>query len=120
MAGVLFNNIPGNIRPPFFYAEFQPGGTPYQSNARLLLVGQKLSTGVATAAQPVLVTDGAIDALFGLGSMLSAMCKRARINAPIQEIWALPLDDDAAGVKASGTITVSGAPITQALSLIHI
>lgn len=117
MAGVLFNNIPGNIRSPFFYAEFQPGGTPYQSNARLLLVGQKLSTGVATANQPVLVTDGAIDALFGLGSMLSAMCKTARRNAPVQEIWALPLDDDAAGVKASGTITVAGAPVSQAGSL---
>lgn len=117
MAGVLFNNIPGNIRVPFFSAEFQPGGTPYQSNARLLLVGQKLTSGVATANQPILVTDGAVDALFGLGSMLSAMCKRARINAPIQEIWALPLDDDNAGVRATGTITVANAPVTQAGTL---
>jgi len=37
---VLFDNIPGNVRVPFFYAEFRPGGTPYQSNARLLLFGQ--------------------------------------------------------------------------------
>lgn len=114
MAGVLFNNIPGNIRPPLFYAEFQPGGTPFQSNARLLLVGQKLASGVATAGQPVLVTDGAVDALFGLGSMLSAMCKVARLNAQVQEIWALPLADDNAGVQATGTITVSGAPVSQA------
>jgi phage tail sheath gpL-like len=114
MAGVLFNNIPGNIRVPFFHAEFQPGGTPYSQNARLLLVGQKLSTGVAAANQPVLVTDSAAEALFGKDSMLADMVRFARAQAPLQEIWALPLDDDAAGVKATGKITVSGAPVSQA------
>lgn len=114
MAGVLFDNIPGNIRVPFFRAEFRPGGTPYVENARLLLVGQKLSSGVAAANQPVLVTDNAVGALFGEYAMLADMCRTARANAPLQEIWALPLDDDAAGVKATGKITVAGAPVTQA------
>ena len=114
MAGVLFDNIPGNIRVPFFKAEFRPGGTPYQSNARLLLVGQKLASGAATANVPVLVTDNAVGALFGEYSMLADMVRSARANAPVQEIWALPLDDAAAGVKATGKITVSGAPVTQA------
>ena len=58
MAGMIFNNIPGNVRVPFFYAEFQSGGTPYSQNARLLLIGQKLASGSATANQPVLVRDG--------------------------------------------------------------
>lgn len=114
MAGVLFDNIPGNIRVPFFKAEFRPGGTPYQSNARLLLVGQKLAAGAATANVPVLVTDNAVGALFGEYSMLADMVRSARANAPVQEIWALPLDDAGAGVKATGKITVSGAPVTQA------
>lgn len=112
--GVLFNNIPGNIRVPLFYAEFQPGGTPYQSNARLLLVGQKLATGLAAAEQPILVRDGQEAGLFGTGSMLAEMARIARRNAPLQEIWALPLDDVSGGVKATGKITISGAPVTQA------
>lgn len=115
--GVLFNNIPGNIRVPLFYAEFQPGGTPYQQNARLLLVGQKLSGGAATANTPILVRDGAAAALFGAHSMLAVMCQIARKNAPLQEIWALPLADDGSGVAATGTITVSAPSLTQATTL---
>jgi len=93
MAGVLFNNIPGNIRVSFFHAEFQPGGTPYQQNARLLLVGQKLSSGVAAANIPLLATDSSISSLAGTHSMLEQMYRTARLNAPLQEIWILPLAD---------------------------
>ena len=114
---VLFNQIPGNLRVPLFYAEFQPGGTPYQQNARLLLVGQKRSTGIATANAPILVREGSEDALFGRGSMLAAMCKTARLNAPVQEIWGLPVDDLVGGVTAAGTITVANAPVSQAQTL---
>lgn len=114
MAGVIFNNIPGNIRVPFFYAEFQPGGTPYAQNARLLLVGQKLAAGSATAAQPVMVRDGSAAELFGLGSMLARMCEVARNNAPVQEIWALPIADDAGGVAATGKISVGAPSLTYA------
>lgn len=117
MAGVLFNNIPGNIRVPFFYAEFQAGGTPYQQNARLLLVGQMLSGGVATPNQPALGTDNSVSALVGSNSMLEQMYRVARRNAPLQEIWLLPLADDVAGVAATGKITVSGAPVSQAAAM---
>lgn len=117
MAGVLFNNIPGNIRVPFFYAEFQPGGTPYQDNARLLLVGQKLAGGVATPNIPVLATDSSISTLAGANSMLEQMYRTARNNAPLQEIWILPLSDDGAGVAATGKISVAAPSITQAQAL---
>jgi len=117
MAGVVFNNIPGNIRVPFFYAEFQPGGTPYAQNARLLLIGQKLSGGSATAEQPVLVRDGSAHELFGLDSMLARMCETARRNAPVQEIWALPLADAGAGVAATGKISVGAPSLTYAQPL---
>lgn len=115
--GVLFNNIPGNVRVPFFYAEFQPGGTPYVANARLLLVGQKLSSGAAAANQPILVRDGAVGALFGQNSMLANMYRKARKNAPLQEIWALPVEDLQAGVKATGKIVVGDPSLTQATVL---
>lgn len=116
--GVLFDNIPQNIRVPFFYGEFRPGGTPYSSQARLLLVGQMLDTGVADANAPVLVTDNAVDTLFGVGSMLSDMYRTARLNAPAQEIWALPLADAGAGVAATGKLVVADIDeITQAVAM---
>lgn len=117
MAGVIFNNIPGNVRVPFFYAEFQSGGTPYSQNARLLLIGQKLAGGSATANHPVMVRDGAAGELFGLDSMLERMAVAARDNAPIQEIWALPLADDGAGVAATGKISVGVPSLTYAQPL---
>jgi phage tail sheath gpL-like len=114
---VQFNNIPGNIRVPLFYAEFQSGGTPYQQNARLLLIGQKRSTGTAAPDVPVLMRDGQEDGFFGRHSMLAQMYRVARDNAPFQEIWCLPVEDDAAGVAASGSITIAGAPLTAAATL---
>lgn len=117
MAGMIFNNIPGNVRVPFFYAEFQSGGTPYSQNARLLLIGQKLASGSATANQPVLVRDGSAAELFGLDSMLHRMCVTARNNAPIQEIWALPLADDGAGTAATGKISVGAPSLTYSQPL---
>lgn len=116
---VAFNAIPGNLRVPLFYAEFNAGGTPYQSNARLLLVGQMLSAGAATASVPVILNDNA-DYLFGAGSMLSAMYDVARANAPFQEVWALPLADDGAGVAATGKIAVSSAPTVSGTLTIYI
>ncbi len=110
---VAFNNIPGNIRVPLFYAEFNPGGTPYQAIQRLLLVGQMLSTGTALPNIPVLMRDGQEDGFFGRNSMLAMMYKYARENAPFQEIWCLPLEDDDAGVAAEGTIVIDGAPVAD-------
>lgn len=106
---IQFNEIPGNLRVPLWFAEFNAAQTPFQSISRLLLVGQKLTAGSATAAHPIQVT-GNEDALFGLGSMLAAMYKIARRNAPFQEIWALPLADDGAGVAASGKFVVADTP----------
>jgi len=113
---VAFNAIPGNLRVPLFYAEVNSGGAPYQSNARLLLIGQMLATGSAAAATAVLTQDNG-EALFGAGSMLAEMCRVARLNAPFQEIWALPLADEVAGVAATGKITVANTPVAQAGTL---
>lgn len=110
---VPFNNIPGNIRVPFFYAEFASGGTPYQSNARLLLIGQKLATGSAVVNEPILVSDGQEEILFGKFSMLGQMFRAARKNAPVQEIWALPLADLAGGVLATGSLAVTAPAWTD-------
>lgn len=101
-----FNVIPGNARVPLWYAEFNPGVAPYDSISRLLLIGQKLSAGSATANAPILVTGGE-DGLFGSGSMLAMMYKIARANAPMQEIWCLPIADAGGATAASGLLTMT-------------
>lgn len=103
-----FNQIPGNIRVPFVRFEVNAGRQPFQSTQRLVLMGQKTSAGVAPADTPVLVSGGE-DGLFGAGSMLAAMYKIARANAPFQEIWAIPLADAGGATKAQGQLAISAA-----------
>lgn len=109
---VLFDNIPGNVRVPFFYAEFRSGGTPYQNNARVLLIGQKLSGGTATAAHPIMVRESSAAGLGGVNSMLHRMDSIVRRNAPLGEVWWLPLADAGAGVAAAGKISVAAPSLT--------
>jgi phage tail sheath gpL-like len=114
---VSFNYIPaGNgVRVPLFYAEMDNSQASYFSQPlRSLLIGQKLSTGSATANVPVLVsTTAQAIALFGIGSMLARMHAVYRLSDPTGEIWCLPVADAGAGVQATGTITVTG-PATAA------
>lgn len=107
---VPFNAVPGNTRVPFFWAEINAGGTPFDNAARLLLIGQKMSAGLAVTNVPIrYLGDGA--GQFGSGSMLQQMCDVAIANAgPLQEIWALPIVDDGAAVAATGTFAISAAP----------
>lgn len=113
---IQFNEITGNQRVPLWYAEFNAAQSPYQSISRLLLIGQKAAAGTATAGVPIQVTSNE-DGLFGLGSMLAAMYKISRRNAPFQEIWCLPLADDAAGVVATGKFVIGGSPPASAGTL---
>lgn len=107
---IQFNEIPGNIRVPLWYAEINPAQAPYESNARLLLIGQMDTVnGTATPGEPVQIVSSP-EGMFGSQSMLFGMYEKARRNAPFQEIWALPLADDNAGVKATATITCQNVP----------
>jgi len=107
---ISFNNIPANVRVPLFYAEMDNSAASYFSQTlRTLIIGQKLAAGVAVANTPILVsrTDEAKNQ-FGIGSMLARMHEVYRANDIAGEIWCLPLEDNAAGVAANGTLTVTG------------
>lgn len=107
---VSFNRIPDNIRVPLFYAEVDASqASVFQINQRALLIGPKLAAGTAPADVPVLITSVAeARAAFGAGSVLAGMVASYRANDSFGELWALPVDDDGAAVKASGTVTVTG------------
>lgn len=107
---ISFNNIPANIRVPLFYAEMDnSAASSFSQNKRTLLIGQKLAAGTAEANVPLLVsrTDDA-KVQFGLGSMLARMHEVYRKNDSFGEVWCIALDENGAGVAASGTVTVTG------------
>lgn len=109
---VSFNNIAANVRVPLFYAEVDNSqASQFENRGRVLLVGQMLAAGLATANVPVLVnrTDEAI-ALFGTASMLAEMHAAYRARDSFGEVWCLPLDDAGGGAKATGSIVFAGTP----------
>ena len=101
---VPFENIPGDLQVPFFYAEINSGGTPYAGRSVLLLVGQKLTAGTATADVPYgpVSSVEVMRALTGAGSMLVGMYVAARLNAPFKQIWILPLADPTGAASRRG------------------
>jgi phage tail sheath gpL-like len=112
---VQFNTIPSNTLVPLFYAEFNSGGSPFQTQPRLLLIGPKTSGGAATAGVPYGPVQSKADVIAqaGIGSVLVQMVRIARRNAPFQPIWILPLADPS-GAAAAGTITFVAPGVTGA------
>src|SRR5690242_8819012 len=116
---IQFNQIPGNIRVPFVRFEVNAGQSPYQSIQRLVLIGQMTSAGSAAADNPIFVTQNE-DALFGPGSMLAAMYKIARANAPFQEIWCIPLADAGGSATAAVGSIKSAAPTYSSSIVVYV
>lgn len=109
---ISFNQIPNERRQPFAYIEFDstnavqgPQNQPY----KILLIGQKLSSGSKDSEVPVRITneDQAGD-FFGFGSILHKMIQGQFKNNKSTETWAVALDDDGSAVKASGSFVLSG------------
>ncbi len=109
---IQFNVIPqAGLRVPLFYAELNGAQTPYDSISRLLLCGQMLPSGSAEPGVAVHIS-GDPAGLFGRGAMLVDMVKKARLNAPFQEIWALPMRDTATAIPATGKIRCGVIAVT--------
>jgi phage tail sheath gpL-like len=100
------------LRVPFVYAEFDPSRAfqgPAILRYKTLLIGQRTSGG--SVAQLVLKTLSSADKAaeyFGNGSMLHRMAIAYFANNKITETYAIALDDNGAGVAATGTFTITG------------
>jgi len=111
MSEISFFEIPEKLRIHGVRVEFDPR---LAGNAvidfRMLILGQQFTTGQAAAGVPVRVNGNGetTDALFGRGSQIAEMVKAAVAARPFLEIWALPIDENAAGAIASGSLTVTG------------
>lgn len=114
---ISFNTIPASIRTPGQHIEFDASralsGLPAIEN-RVLLIGQKLSSGSAAALTiaPVGSASQAMS-LFGRGSQLARMAAAYFLADGFSEVHAIALDDAEASANATGTLTVTG-PATAA------
>ena len=109
---ISFNSLPANLRTPGVYIEFDNTLAAAGSQGfKMLAIGQRLITGTVAEGVPTLVTtkeDAAT--FFGAGSMLATMITFMLAANTRIELWAIALDDLAAGVTATGTITASTVP----------
>lgn len=109
---INFNEIPVDIRTPGQFIEIDNSralkGLPTQGR-RLLIMGQRLTAGTVAQAVPTRISSAA-EAInyFGRGSQLANMVAAAKAANAYTEMWAVALDDNAAGVAAAHTVTLSG------------
>lgn len=119
---VSFSQVPGSIRTPGTYIEF---------NARLALrnlpnnrqtvrlIGGRTSSGTVLAGVPTQIfTDAEASTFFGAGSHLHLMVRALLKANPYVDLTAIAVDDNGAGVAATGTVTIAGtATSTGTLSV---
>lgn len=114
---ISFNQIPSNIRVPGAYIEIDNSRAITglsQLETRILVIGQRLTAGTVAEGVPTLVSSKsqAIE-YFGRGSMLANMFDTLFDNNPYTEKWAVALDDNGAGVTASGLVDFAGSTATE-------
>ncbi|MEH6630164.1 MAG: phage tail sheath subtilisin-like domain-containing protein [Halopseudomonas aestusnigri] len=108
---ISFNNIPADIRVPLFYAEVDNSQAfNFEGSYRALLIGQRFAAGTIAENIPVLVSSAdQAKSYFGKGSNLARMVEAYFKNNDYTELWCVALDDDGAGVAATGSLKVDAA-----------
>lgn len=118
---ISFNLIPSNIRTPGVFVEIDNSRAMYglqRFNTRILVIGQRLSTGTVAANVPTLVSSvEQAKTFFGTGSMLANQFKALKANNKYIETWAIALSDNGAGTAAAGAINFTGSTPTAAGTL---
>lgn len=108
---IQFSDIPGSIRKPGKYFEFNTKLAVRSLPANrqtLLLVGQRTSSGsVAEKIATAVISDTEAATLFGAGSQLHLMARAALLANPYVALYAIALDDADASSAATGTVTIS-------------
>ncbi|MEW6612705.1 MAG: phage tail sheath C-terminal domain-containing protein [Pseudomonadota bacterium] len=112
--GISFNQIPVNLLTVGSYVEFDNSkaiGGLVNMPQLILLIAPMLAAGTATANVPFQLANEADGiAKLGRGSIGAAMVSALFRVTDTLETWVLPIADSGAGVQATGSIVVSGAP----------
>ena len=115
---VAFNNTPGDIRVPLFYAEVNAGVPPYSGLSRQILLGRRLSGSALQALKPQNIGSADPNYLGGRGSMIADMIAWARAGNPTGEMWVMDVGDPVGGQAAVGAIAITGTA-TQSGTLVR-
>ncbi|MGL6429887.1 MULTISPECIES: phage tail sheath subtilisin-like domain-containing protein [Aeromonas] len=125
---MALGTIPNDVRVPLVYIEIdnsQALSGNIAQDQNVLLFGQMITTGAdAGTASPLTVTEvpvseSAIDALFGVGSMMALAAKRYRKANSYTRTFALACGDIVAGSAAAGSFTFGGpAAVAGTVSLL--
>lgn len=119
---MALGTIPNDVRVPLVYIEIdnsQALSGNIAQDQNVLLFGQMITTGAdAGTATPntvveIPVSESAIDALFGQGSMMALAAKRYRKANSYTRTFAIASADLAAGAAATGSF-IFGGPATKA------
>lgn len=109
------------LRVPFVYVEFDSSRAfqgPAVLRYKTLLIGLRTSGGsVAEKILKGVTSADQVADFFGDGSMLHRMAISYFANNKITETFAIALDDNGAGVAATGTFTITG-PATAAGTMV--
>jgi phage tail sheath gpL-like len=107
-----FNQLPASLRLPGVYIEIDNTlAAQAEMEFKVLVIGQRLTAGTVAQGVPTRVTNEAqAELFFGRGSMLAEQLKAMKAVDRFMETWAIALDDNAAGVLATGTVTIGGTP----------
>lgn len=119
---MALGTIPNDVRVPLVYIEIdnsQALSGNIAQDQNVLLFGQMITTGAdAGTATPntvveIPVSESAIDALFGQGSLMALAAKRYRKANSYTRTFAIASADLSAGAAATGSF-IFGGPATQA------
>ena len=117
---ISFNSIPSDARVPFIFVEFDTSKAqqgPSLKEFKALLIGNKLAAGTKAADEVVNVTSASqAQQYFGAGSVLAKMVEAFLAANKVTGLYCIPMDDDGAGVAATGDVAFSG-PVTAAGTL---
>jgi len=106
------NVIPVNWQVPGVYVGIDGSGAVQGTSTQrqiALILGLRRTTGTILEKVITPITGpNQGDTYFGRGSQLAAMCRAFNQANPYVEAYAMALDEDAAGVKATATVTVVG------------
>lgn len=109
---ISFNQMPTSIRVPGTYVEFDNSQAVTGLSewpVKVLILGQRLTTGTIAALVPVRVTNAEqARTYFGRGSQLAHWIEAWFRASPWVDVWAMAMDDVGAGLAATQTVTVTG------------
>lgn len=109
---VQLKTIP-SVFTPGVYTEIDNSqavqGSPAQPHVALLIGTRRTSGSVAQLVPKPITSAPQGGEYFGRGSQLQQMIEYWKAANPNTELWAIALDEDGAGAKATATLTVAGA-----------